>query len=279
MLTRRVIQVLEAFRLDSGRSGAMLIQDCDLGDAPSTPRHPADAPPAGRAETFLLDVASVLGEPIGYEPELGGAIVQNIVPVAGSERRQVSTSSAVTLAWHTETAFHPDAPHYLVLMCRRGDPAAATRLSSIHDVLPLLHDDTVATLRSPRFRTRPDASFLGGDSAGEYGPPMTVLSGGDGDGGGAGLRFVFDEELMIGIDPDAVAALGALAAAVRRAANATVLDTGDLLVVDNHVAVHGRSPFTARYDGTDRWLQRSFVVDDLAPSADRRNGRIITTRF
>ena len=58
-----------------------------------------------------------------------------------------------------------------------------------------------------------------------------------------------------------------------------VLEPGDLLVVDNNVAVHGRSPFTARFDGTDRWLQRSFVVADLAPSAGERDGRVITTQF
>ncbi len=57
------------------------------------------------------------------------------------------------------------------------------------------------------------------------------------------------------------------------------LEAGDLLVVDNAVAVHGRSPFTARFDGLDRWLQRTFVVGDLAPSAADRSGRVITTHF
>ena len=36
---------------------------------------------------------------------------------------------------------------------------------------------------------------------------------------------------------------------------------------DNTIAVHGRTPFVARYDGTDRWLQRAMVVSDLAASA------------
>jgi hypothetical protein len=34
------------------------------------------------------------------------------------------------------------------------------------------------------------------------------------------------------------------------------LRPGQLLLIDNDVAVHGRAPFTARYDGTDRWLKR-----------------------
>lgn len=41
-----------------------------------------------------------------------------------------------------------------------------------------------------------------------------------------------------------------------------VLEPGDLLVIDNFRAVHGRRPFTPRYDGTDRWLKRLNVTRD-----------------
>lgn len=59
----------------------------------------------------------------------------------------------------------------------------------------------------------------------------------------------------------------------------TVLEAGDLLVIDNAVAVHGRTPFTPRFDGTDRWLQRTFVVSDLRSSDAERRGRVIATHF
>ena len=55
-------------------------------------------------------------------------------------------------------------------------------------------------------------------------------------------------------------------------------EAGDLLVIDNALVVHGRSPFPARYDGTDRWLQRAFVVADLS-AIDQRDGRVLTTAF
>ena len=45
------------------------------------------------------------------------------------------------------------------------------------------------------------------------------------------------------------------------------------------VAAVAPDKITARFDGTDRWLQRSFVVADLAASAGDRDGRIITTEF
>jgi L-asparagine oxygenase len=43
--------------------------------------------------------------------------------------------------------------------------------------------------------------------------------------------------------------------------------------------VHGRSPFTPRFDGSDRWLQRTFVVSDHTAADGERAGRIIGTRF
>jgi alpha-ketoglutarate-dependent taurine dioxygenase len=91
--------------------------------------------------------------------------------------------------------------------------------------------------------------------------------------------MVFDADLMVGVDAEAEAAIGALVTAIAERHTGAALEPGDLLVVDNSVAVHGRSPFRAHFDGTDRWLQRVFVVADLTPSAADRRGRIITTRF
>jgi alpha-ketoglutarate-dependent taurine dioxygenase len=91
--------------------------------------------------------------------------------------------------------------------------------------------------------------------------------------------MVFDADLMVGTDGEAEAALQRLAQVVEEHHLSVVLQAGDLLVVDNDVAVHGRSPFTPRFDGTDRWLQRAFVVTDLAASADEREGRVLVTDF
>jgi L-asparagine oxygenase len=246
-----------------------------VGAVPATPPRPGV--PTGKdytSERILLSVACVLGEPIGYVQEHGGGLVQDIVPDRASRDRQVSSSSTVTLAWHTETAFHPHKPRYLLLLCLRGDPQAVTMLCSIKRVLPHLDADTIAILRAPRFRTRPDASFFDGDGPGALGPRQPVLTGSD-----VRPAFTFDEDLMTGTDPDAQSALAGLAQIVRTHAEGVVLEAGDLVAVDNHTTVHARTPFPARFDGNDRWLQRTFVVTDLTPSATEREGRIVTTRF
>ena len=61
----------------------------------------------------------------------------------------------------------------------------------------------------------------------------------------------------------AIAALSALHHAVKHTTQQVVLAAGDILVIDNHRCVHGRTPFAPRYDGTDRWLKRALVVQSL----------------
>jgi len=49
-----------------------------------------------------------------------------------------------------------------------------------------------------------------------------------------------------------------------------VLQPGSFLFIDNYRAVHGRKPFTARYDGKDRWLKRINITRDLRRSRAQR---------
>jgi alpha-ketoglutarate-dependent taurine dioxygenase len=256
------------------QSGALLLRGMPIGQLPATP--PTPTTPAHKdsiSEFTLLTVARRLGQPVGYEPEHGGDLVQNIVPTKSALDRQVSTSSNVQLMFHTEAAFHPHRPRYLLLLCLRGDPSAHTTLSSIFEVLPQLPADVVDVLFEPRFRTAVDESYLGGRTN-VLGEPMAVLTGNR-----RRPTMVFDADLMVGIDEQAEDAIRALGEATAACHTSVALEAGDLLIVDNAVAVHGRSPFEARFDGADRWLQRSFVVTDLISSAADRRGRVIITQF
>jgi L-asparagine oxygenase len=277
-LPAALYDALSDFSVDAGVTGALLIRGVGIGELPATPPTPGAAAHSGKdliSEFNLLTVARALGQPVGYLPEHGGDIVQNIVPVQASANRQVSTSSKVQLMFHTEAAFHPHRPRYLLLLCLRGDASASTTLSSIREVAPLLDPAVVDVLFQPRFRTAPDESYLRMPNADrQLSAAMPVLGG-----SGQAPTLVFDADLMVGIDDEAADALKVLSAAVAAHHTGVVLEPGDLLIIDNTVAVHGRSPFTPRFDGTDRWLQRTFVVSDLAPSAADRVGRIIATQF
>ncbi len=274
LLPSNVHDALVDFADSTHRSGAMLLRGLPVGELPGTPLTPTR--PAGKdsvSEFILLTVARRLGQPVGYEPEHGGDLVQNIAPTMSAIDRQVSTSSKVQLMFHTEAAFHPHRPRYLLLLCLRGDPEARTTLSSIFEVLPELDPAVIEVLFEPRFRTAVDESYLDGRSN-VLSPPMVVLSGDR-----RRPSMVFDADLMVGVDEDASEALRVLGEATQACHTSVALESGDLLIVDNNVAVHGRSPFVARFDGSDRWLQRTFVVSDLSPSAADRRGRVITTHF
>lgn len=249
-----------------------LIPGYFTGHVPATPSVADDDHDACPAATrALLRFADDIGRAVGYDREQAGRLIQDVFPVKSRERAQVSTSSTVMLGSHTETAFHPHKPRYVVLLCLRGDSAAATTYADINDIVTHLSAIELDVLQTDEFVTTVDPSFMsnGEPDASVVITPITRRSN--------GWVFVYDELLMKGTTPRAVAALDVLHRAVKSATRHVVLTSGDLLVIDNDRAVHGRTPFTPRYDGTDRWLKRSLVVTSL-PATDVV-GRVIQTRL
>jgi L-asparagine oxygenase len=266
---------IASFASDSGPSGSLLLRSVPIGDLGPTPlvAHAGTGDRARIGAINLLIIAELLGHAVGYKQEHGGDIVQDLYPLMGSVGKQLSTSSGTNLAFHTETAFHPHKPRYLLLLCQRGDSSAHTTLCSADAVLTSLDAATIEVLRQPRFRTGVDLSF--GPSSNWLTPPLPIFAGEPG-----AEEFNFDAELTNGCDGKATAALVELSTVIGQMQTSIVLEAGDLLIIDNHRAVHGRSTFTARFDGTDRWLLRTFVVEDMAaiPTTER-TGAIINTTF
>ena len=106
-----LVAAIEAFADDPGPAGALLLQGVPTGTIPATPATPT-SPTAKdlRSEQVLLAVARLLGEPVGYLPEHGGSIVQNLVPTKADIGRQTSTSSGVDLAFHTCLLYTSPSP-------------------------------------------------------------------------------------------------------------------------------------------------------------------------
>src|SRR4051812_11796204 len=72
---------LDAFGHDPGPAGALLVRRVPTSEIPATPAGPTVPTSKDlRSELALLAVARRLGEPVGYQPEHGGSIVQNLVP-------------------------------------------------------------------------------------------------------------------------------------------------------------------------------------------------------
>lgn len=256
--------------------GIFLHGSVGIGFVPKTPATPFPSSfneqSSKESTRTLLHYAHQLGYPISYAQEQNGQLIQNILPVHKTEAQQISTSSKVELALHTETAFHPYKPDYILLLCLRGDSAAATTYANVNDIVALLSPEVVRALKQPWYKTAVDDSFrTHGEPQKEF--ILPILSEVDNQ-----LTITYDNFFMRGINDIANLALAELNGAIMKCTKEIVLKTGDLLVIDNSMVIHGRKPFQARYDGTDRWVQRMLVRKQLPP-ADHISGSVITTKF
>ncbi len=262
-----VRRAVREFRRHSGPDGSLVLRHLPINarDLPPTPavkgsvQHTPSLPAA-----MLLLFAAGLGDPGAFAAEKSGALVQDVVPVPGQEEVQGNVGS-VELTFHTENAFHPHRPDHVMLLCLRADHegVAELRTSCARRVLPLLTPATRAALGRPEYVTEAPPSF---GPAGE-GTAHAVLTGDPED-----PDWCFDEAATRGATPEARAALAELGEVAHRTYTAVRLRPGDLAVVDNRVTLHGRSAFTPRYDGRDRWLQRTFAFSDLRRSRALRPG-------
>jgi L-asparagine oxygenase len=268
-LPARLLSHLVSFRVTGNGHGMLLIRNVPVDvRLPPTPVDGCLSSWSATARSTLaqLAVMSVLGHVIAYADEKRGALVQDICPLPGKEYRQENTGSML-LELHTEDGFHPFKPDIISLMCLRGDHerAAATVSASVKSVLPRLSEPTLRALREPIYRIRFSTSFVGLDGPAQYSPPLPVLSGAPDD-----PDLCVDFHAMEPMRPDGAAAFQTLREAMTTTLIGVVLEPGDLFVVDNRVAVHGRTSFVPRYDGGDRWLRRCFAVADLRPSRGLR---------
>ncbi|MEU8462356.1 TauD/TfdA family dioxygenase [Streptomyces sp. NPDC029003] len=269
-LPRTVLAALRRFRHDAGPDGVLLLRNMPVvadEPLPETPTVPGSVERVPAVASTLVTAAMIqLGEVIAYRSEKTGALVQNVVPVPGSERSQ-SNAGSVLLELHVENAFHDNKPDYVGLLCVREDPTGDAKLctSSVRRALPLLSEHTVSVLAAPRFLTEPPPSF--GD-LNSVTPAHPVLVGDPRD-----PNILVDFAATHPLDDEAKAALGELREALMRTMSALALRVGDLAVVDNRLAVHGRTSFTPRYDGQDRWLHRVYAhLDHRRSRVDRKGG-------
>lgn len=261
-LAKQLIQ----FRKHSNDDGMLLIRNLPIDyNLPPTPDggEVSLEKTSYISEYTLLAIMLHLGEPIAYEDEKNGMLIQNICPVRGKEETQENTGSAY-LEFHTEDAFHPYRPDFIGLLCLRPDHdrVAATAAASIRRAFSMLPGKTQELLRQPLYRIRLSSSFT---SDTVFSPRLPVLRG-----------DVLEPDLSVdfyGMEAltfPAQLALKTLERALLKVAIAHRLVTGDLMIVDNRVAAHARTAFPPRYDGQDRWLQRLFVVHDFRRSRASR---------
>jgi L-asparagine oxygenase len=280
-LPRRVRKRLGEFARNGSASGILVVRGLPVGrDLPATPpdnsHHVGERMLTARAQAIFNHA---IGEMVAFEAEGHGRLFQDMVPSRQEMDAQTSLSSRTELELHTEQAFSPLRPDWISLACVKGARDAATYVMSARALSGALSSREVELLRQPLWTTGVDESFRGGGEGlgdDELRGPFAILSGSEED------PFVrFDQDLDWGVSREAERLRQRVIELYPLLRSSHTLSPGELLLVDNHRAVHGRSSFAARFDGTDRFVIRSFVVRDLAKSrhARPRNGRAIGAEF
>jgi L-asparagine oxygenase len=273
---------LESFRRTES-SAACLVRGLPVDDQAigPTPGHWEDAAASDGAihEELALALCGIaLGEPFTWATLQSGQIIQNILPIAGDEWRQNGYGSRALLEFHTEDGFHPLRCDYLLLLGLRNPDQVPTTIASVREVE--LGPEDRKVLGQKRFYIIPDDEHIRQLTARCPGhpalaemiqmrdspEPVAVLVG---DPSRPYLRI--DRPFMYCAEGDdkARGALDRLTAELERVQRDLVADPGTLLVLDNHLAAHGRKPFQRRRDGTDRWLKKITVLRDLRRAAAR----------
>jgi hypothetical protein len=258
-LPRRLRAFLNTFKLTEP-SGVCVVSGYPVDDAKigKTPPHwkKLDDSSTTEEEIFLNLCGALLGDAIAWSHQREGLICQDLVPIEGHENKMIGSGSARELVWHTEDARYSYRGDYIGLMCLRNPDAVPTTFALINDVR--MDPDQVEVLFEPRFVFRPDPSH-----------PM------DSEGEKASVLFGDPRSPYVRFDPycmdqpeveEARLAMDYLIRAIDENLTGVALRPGECLFIDNYRAVHGRSSFQARFDGTDRWLKRINIARDLRKS-------------
>jgi L-asparagine oxygenase len=256
-LPKRIKQTLVDFHKHTRETGCMMISNIPLVEAETNINtNTLFDPPMQLYKTQSLFVNAIpYTEMLSYEAEGGGKLFQNIFPKKSMANEQTSLGST-ELEIHSEQAFSKVRPDILSLACLRGDSNAMTYILPVNTILGNMDKEEIELLKSPLWNFGVDLSFkinnedfIDGYKRGPYpiitGVPEYPL-----------LRF--DQDLISGITDRANALVKKIIDIYYKHRITYNLKPGEMLLIDNHRAVHGRSQFYPKYDGNDRFLTRCF---------------------
>jgi L-asparagine oxygenase len=263
-IPERLKDLLVQFSKKGTSTGFLLIKTIpfDINTIPPTP-FKSETNKIGE-NTVLARIQSLfinfISNIISYEAESNGHLFQDIYPVKGMEKQQTSVGSSTELEIHTEQAFSKLKPDILCLSCLRSNPDAKTYILPVTSITENMDANEVQLLWQPLWKTGVDLSFklnniefIEGDIRG----PLSILSGSNDD-----PILTFDQDLMFGITPESKPFIQKIVDIYYSKRNYHILQPGEIVLIDNLRAVHGRSPFLPKYDGNDRFIIRCFGVYD-----------------
>jgi L-asparagine oxygenase len=254
--------------LKSGARRHLLIRDQTVGgpQIPSERKREAtlDNELIREADAFLLGGSLLFGAVYGYTTEQDGSFIQDVLPSSTAAYTPSFKGSRAFLRFHNDITFTvPESfyltnPDYTCLYClRENETPVLTYVLSVEDILSKLSDAERELAEAPIFSF---STPYGYNERVNQGVPtwirnMPILSR------EPVPEIRFTASGVTSEDERGVELLKRLESEVFHVDNAEAIElkVGDLLVIDNRRALHARSSFTAKFDGRDRWLRRTYV--------------------
>lgn len=258
-LPNRIRQELYHFKRYQPYPGIIItgfpVNDEQIGPTPLTYR--GDLPkhiPVTREQALHAMFATQLGEPIAWTSQQNGIFFNDIIPIQASEDKAISSGSQNLFDLHTEdAALFPHTPDYLGLMGLRNHDRIPTLASGVD--WSAIREDVKRILAEPRF-------IIGVNMAHALDQPVIPSPIIFGNPEFPYFRVNLNLQQAVLGDMDAEHALHVLTEELNGNITDVVVGQGEFFYLDNNVAAHGRGPYSPRYDGTDRWLQRLTIVSN-----------------
>ena len=248
---------------------ALMIENLPVD--PVLPPPPSDGKrPASKTAVSEAVIAGLIERHaaiLSYSNEKDGAPIHEITPVAGLEQ-QVSSTGRVPFACHTDAAFLAPrfSPRGLLLFGLLNEPGAPTAVLPLDRILEAASPALVRALEQPIFRHPAPSSFE--VAASVTGPILWR------DGHGV-ARIAVQTHAVQPVNEEARAAIAQLRALLDTLeTERVVLGPGVALLFKNDRVLHGRDAFTG-----ERWLQRAYFTDSLAPFRERTGAQLEAFAF
>lgn len=256
-LSSALSDAIDVFRAGK-TSGLVVTTPVTSWPSPETPENwmATRAEDVRHRDMWISLLSTRCGAPFSWTTLQAGRWITDIMPIRGQEAAQTGHGSTSLLEFHVEDAFDDRRCDFLVLHAMRNTHGVATTISSINDVK--LDPDDWDVLKQSRYLISPDTEHLRNLDKNSLPSPRRVPVVEENDGV---LELRVDPAFCepVSDDPEAARAWTALCEQLADNLQDLVLTSGQTLLLNNRLCVHGRRPFRARYDGSDRWLRRVMV--------------------
>jgi len=222
-------------------------------------------------------------ETVSYGSENGGHLFVNLVAMPG--QGAVPEKSKASMRGHTDAVSFPfngednpeypriaPSPDFVTLIGLRNPNGVPTRVMPLSNMLVRLSADDVAELKKSQYLIRAQRTFrlgtkkLLGDEHSVFDAP--VLKDTE---RGTYVRYSHSNVVPTEECGAAARASGCLEAACNETAVGVVINPGDIVFVNNRLALHGRVEVGDGVGGQSRWLLSTYALDTSSLPSHKRH--------